>query len=405
MKRLFVLLSLLLTACGRPATVESAVTATPTTAPDIAKTGRAASGEPITVAVTAVTSPQGPAVTNDGDNYVLEALSHIPADARRFAFTHWARLHRYNDFNGNSRHAERETRVRFMLQVMKGTQAAAQMDSTYFLFQAQNWGWDSTDLVWEAQADWQSLTESVFLLQFRPDFDFRPFIERLHERGFAAAQHRGVTVYSVPLTQDPDWHYYSHLAHHAVALFPEAKLMVMAPRPEVVQRILDTGQDEGAALLALPPVAGAAAELTGLAAVEMQLGQKTCLSYGARARLRTEEATSETEPVTLTPYELLVAGHRFQNGRQQDTLLFSYADAEQATAEFATRRHILQTGISRRRDATYGRQFALQSAAVDGTTMQFRLSPTAALRRSSGWPQTLLGWIQDNDALFAGCTG
>lgn len=57
MKRLFFLLPLLLTACGRPAAIDSAVTATstptPIASPEIVTTGGAANGSAIAVAVTA----------------------------------------------------------------------------------------------------------------------------------------------------------------------------------------------------------------------------------------------------------------------------------------------------------------------------------------------------------------
>jgi len=78
----------------------------------------------------------------DDSGYLAQALAHIPAGARRFAFTHWARVHASNGFAGNSQVTSRDERVAYMLGVMNHSQAAAQLDSTHFLFQAQNWGWD-----------------------------------------------------------------------------------------------------------------------------------------------------------------------------------------------------------------------------------------------------------------------
>ncbi|MDX1686386.1 MAG: hypothetical protein R3248_00250 [Candidatus Promineifilaceae bacterium] len=74
-----------------------------------------------------------------------------------------------------------------------------------------------------------------------------------------------------------------------------------------------------------------------------------------------------------------------------------------AAANLNVRRTLLERGTSPRREVVYGREFTLEEAAVDGPILLFRLAPTAALRTSTGWPRTLLGWVQDGDARFVTC--
>ncbi len=326
---------------------------------------------------------------DDEAGYLQQALAHTPAGARRFAFTHWARVHASNGFGGNSQATSRDQRAAYMLDVMNQSQAAAQLDSTHFLFQEQNWGWDSTDLLWEAEAEWQKTSDSVHVLQFRRDFDFAPLHALLAERGFAAGDYRGVTIYNVPLTEHADWHYRSHLAHHTFAFLADG-LVVMAPTPAAVKGALDAGGPEGEALAAQADVAPLLPELAQMMAVEVQVGRETCAVYGQG-------------DVSLSEYSLLVTGHRAGGDRQRDTLFLVYDAAGPAMADFGARREILQTGDSDQREANYGEVFDVQEASVDGRVLTYQITPTAELRERPGWPQTLVGWVQDADAVFAGC--
>lgn len=337
--------------------------------------------------------PQTPFPATTAPAYLEQALAQIPADAARFAFTDWRRVRSYHNFQGDSQRTGRDRRAAYMLDVMKRTQAAAQMDSAHFLFQAQNWGWDSTDLLWEAQAHWQWLTDSVFLLRFRDDFDFAPLRALLAERAFTPAAHRGETIHATPLDHNPEWHFRSHLAHHAIAILPAERLLIMAPTPAPIHRVLAVRDGAAGALLDQPAVAGVLDALRHQAAVEMHLGTHVCRRFGR----------GQTSPAALGPYTLLAAAYFNQGPQQRDLLLFHYEDGQQAAADLDGRRAILESGVSPRRNVAYGKEFTVEEATVDGPLLRFHLAPTAALRRATGWPQTLLGWVQDGDARFAAC--
>ncbi|NKQ36851.1 MAG: hypothetical protein HF973_14730 [Chloroflexi bacterium] len=139
----------------------------------------------------------------------------MPDTASQFAFTHWNRLKRFHRVPAMTSVSEnREDRTWFMLKVLKGSQAASAMDKAFFRYQAENWGWDSTDLQWEAEGQFDNLIATVYVLRFRADFDFAPLITLLNSLEFQTSQYGGVTIYSVPLTADVLWSDRSNLAQH-----------------------------------------------------------------------------------------------------------------------------------------------------------------------------------------------
>jgi len=211
----------------------------------------------------------------------------------------------------------------------------------------------------------------------------------LEERAFASSDYRGITIYSVPLSENAEWHYRSHLAHHTFA-FLAGGLVVMAPTPAAVQSALDAVEPEGEALAAQADLAALRPELAQMMAVEVQFGRGTCGMYGR----------SDKE---FSAYSLLVTGHRAGGERQRDTLFLVYDDAGPAMADFQARQEILETGASDQREAEYNVVFDVQEGRVDGRVLRYDVTMTEELRERPGWPQTLLGWAQDRDAVFAGC--
>ena len=98
-------------------------------------------------------------------------------------------------------------------------------------------------------------------------------------------------------------------------------------------------------------------------------------------------------------------------GESEDETLAAQSDLAPLSPElkqmvandFDARREILETGASDQREAEYGLVFDVQEASVDGRVLTYHITPTAELRERPGWPQTLVGWAQDKDAVFAGC--
>ena len=66
------------------------------------------------------------------------------------------------------------------------------------------WGWDTADLVWEANivsGEWPQ----IYILRLRNDFDFSPVAAHFIERGFTQTESHRATVYTYQLNPSLDW--------------------------------------------------------------------------------------------------------------------------------------------------------------------------------------------------------
>jgi hypothetical protein len=81
--------------------------------------------------------------------------------------------------------------------------AAAGFAVDRFVGHADAWGWDSTDLDWEATI----LSEQgrTHVLRFREGFDLDPVLERFDEREFSTEKVPGGTLRSHELSVEEDW--------------------------------------------------------------------------------------------------------------------------------------------------------------------------------------------------------
>jgi hypothetical protein len=331
----------------------------------------------------------------------------VPDDSNIFRFTHWNRLKRHNRVPEMTSEYEMLDRKRFMVQVLTKNQVAAVMDKDFFEVQANLWGWDSSDLVWEAEALFANMIDYLNILRVRPNFDMEKFVTLLLDRDFKTVTYEGVTIYSMPLTEEVDWYNISPLSIHNIAIFPDEDLLIMSPVIESVQKVVDTMRDQIPAIWDDPLVKRAAFQLVGMAAVEMQRGLESCEYYSAgnsdKGRL-INAATEQLDNWPVLPYQLMALGHAFSNEAQVDLVLFHYDDFRQAELDFEFRENLIRMGTSPKRNVPYSAQFILQDSELDDALMTFSLVPSPALSDRSGWPQTVIGWVQDQDALFAACT-
>ena len=348
-----------------------------------------------------------PSIPIEEENTHLEtALSMVPDDVLQFRFSHWNRLKRHNRVPEMTSDFEMLDRKRFMVDVLTNNQVAAVMDKDFFEVQANLWGWDSTDLVWEAEAQFASMIDYLNILRVRPNFDLEELVALLAEREFTPVTYEGITIYTMPLTEEVDWYNISPLSIHNIAIFPDEDILIMSPVIESVQKVIDTMRDQLQSIGDDPLVKRAAFQLVGMAAVELQRGIESCEYYSAgnsdKGRL-INAATDQLNNWPVFPYQLMALGHAFSNEAQVDLVLFHYDDFRQAELDFEFRENLLRMGTSPKRNVPYSAQFILQDAELDDALMTFSLFPSPTLSDRSGWPQTVIGWVQDQDALFAAC--
>ncbi|MFQ5436466.1 MAG: hypothetical protein ACE5FD_16500, partial [Anaerolineae bacterium] len=248
------------------------------------------------------------------------------------------------------------------------------------------------------------LVATVHLLRFRPDYDFAPVEDLLQSLSFEKIDYDGVIIYSTPLGSSGDWEDASPLAHHNIAILAEEQMLVMSPVLESVQHALDTWHGVAESLADRPRVQRVAFWLEGMSGVEIQLGNTTCLQFSPGYQFqRSDLGASRLAVASVQAYPLLAAGHAFNNNSQRDLLLIHYEDSHTAETDFATRQALITDGISPFRNMSYSKQFVLENAVREDMLLIFTLAPSPTLPARPGWPQTMIGWIDNLDALFLSC--
>jgi hypothetical protein len=307
--------------------------------------------------------------------------------------------------------AERELLLK---NVLYGNQAGMILDETYLGFQADLWGWDFSDLKWEAFGNFGRIDTEIYVLQLRSNFDFEELTKGLPDKGFADSVYQGIDIYSVPITTKTDWQMESPSAIRTIAVLPEEGLLILSQDIESVWRSIDAREGNESSLGGNPLVKRAAFKLLGMFAARIELGSETCKKFGGgqdevikgEGRI-TKVVRAQLEDWPVQPYELLAAGHIFVEDSQQDIFIIHYDDYRTAEADFENRENLFRYGISPYKSGVpYAGQFMLQSSELDDALMSFILMPSPTLGERPGWPQTIMGWLRPNpdpDALFAAC--
>lgn len=157
----------------------------------------AQSPPPPAPASTTVTTPVAatPAtVTSNLDH----ALALTPDTTKHLHFTDWAELQHLSGTNVTSADSL-DDRLAFIMPLARDAHAIATFyGRDVFLYHAETWGWDATDLLWEAYID--SNGPPVWILRFRKDFDFAPVLAHLEARQFPAVTMRARRSFTTILT-------------------------------------------------------------------------------------------------------------------------------------------------------------------------------------------------------------
>jgi hypothetical protein len=277
----------------------------------------------------------------------------------------------------------------------------------HFLRHAVNWGWDNTDLLWEA-----NLTASgppVYVLRFRDDFNFGPVFARLTERGYTRLEHEGIPLYSHDFDLSVDWLRTSEFAILNIAFVEAEKIFMMASSPDTVAYLLDS-MAAGSTLAVVPGVVEAAAALGHAgAALISPLGCQP-MDVGSLIGSSPEEVRAMWEEWQASGihglFTVLALGYRVEeiNGEQVPLGVFAhyYPLAAQAYADLEPRRILAESGQSLSREGPYADLFGVVRAEVveTGTGAANLVLALAARERP---PHLFFQMVYSRDLLFAAC--
>ena len=344
----------------------------------------------LALSVFAAASPQPAAAASK--TALEQALDYAPPATTEIAFTDWQRLKAIEGIaavNSVSMPDVRE-RIRKMLVITQERHAPmAGFGLAKFATFAKTWGWDTSDLAWEAMLNLDD-EAPLYILQFRANFDMSALAERYRAYQFnERVLDNGITVFTSTVNIKAAWISGSELALRNSALDVKQHRLIVTSgdagiaaafaalndktaRPGSVQRLAKMLARQASGILALPPHA--------------------C----ERQRALNKLLKSSKAPA-LGAYETLAIGYDIVNGQPLGLIAMEYADPATAKTDAPIRLNIAKTGLSLATNRPYSDLITVKSSRVTGTafmmTVHFR----------EGQPRLLRDMMLRFDVAFAGC--
>ena len=337
-------------------------------------------------------------------------LEFVPTDLSEplIQFTDWAMIKSLTGMESVTSESPIEDRIALAKRVSQDHAAGSAFALTHLREHADAWGFDTTDLEWEAHVVSRELPP-VYVLKLREGFDFAPVAARFIERGFVQTESHDAVVFTHTLDVRIEWVRTTELSIHTTAYLEAESLLVLSSHLGAVEAFLATGASRSSSLEASQHVRAAVEHLNDPTGAILLIGAGTCGGFTARPilELLTElpdegtiaelKATIEEAPA-LFPYRVLAAGYRYEDDYPVGSFVFEYDSAEAATADLPIRRALAEGGTS----LTYEKPiseayFTLLEASVEDRAIILDVAPV------NNQPQRLFRTLLYLDAPFAGC--
>jgi len=338
------------------------------------------------------------------------ALAMIPADLQDtlISYTDWHAIKTEMGVPWLTSKASEDVRIGFAVEMSKRHAVASGYGLQWLRVHAASWGFDSTDLLWEANVLGGGLP-FVYLLRLRDDFDMAGLTARFIERGFTQTESFGATIYSHAMDVRSEWVRTTELSIHNTAVFAEEHLLVLSSSPSA----LDLYVRAKAGVL---PTLSTASELKPLfdsldssLAAHVLLGASTCLRFNPNPLLEAASGGLDEEEIAalrawiasgdpLHAYVGLAVGYRYEGSAPSGLFSFLYVSEDDAQADLAPRRLLATTGSSTVSEKPVSETyFVLEDAWVDETLLCLVGYPV------NSQPSRLFRSILYADAPFAAC--
>ena len=128
---------------------------------------------------------------------ILEALAFAPPELVSFQFTDWTALKALRSGTAVTSASPLDERQQLVLGMVRSEASLTPFRLDRLPSWPELWGWDNTDLAWEAT--WLAEPEpGARVLRFRDGWDARPFIARLEALGYSRSEKPHGTVWAEP---------------------------------------------------------------------------------------------------------------------------------------------------------------------------------------------------------------
>lgn len=339
-----------------------------------------------------------------------EVLELVPAlvTSPMISFTDWSLIKTYTGMESITSGSSEEERLALLQTTLKDQYDPSGYALTLPTKHAEQWGFDKTDLAWEANVLTRELPP-MYVLKFRSGFDFEPLIALFQKREFEEIEVHGATLFTHELDLSVEWVRVAELGIHNTALIPEEHLAILSSSPRAVEALLATRSGVLSSLFETPAAVATVNRLGETAGAILLLGLDTCLGFTQSPLLDLIGEVPEAEVVEklkalvaetpqLFPYEALGVGYRTEVDRPIGRIVFHYSVAEAAAADLPLRQTLAEGGFSQHYEAPYSEAFfTLVEAVADGQDLVFTVRP------ANDQPKRLFQMVVYRDMTFAGC--
>lgn len=306
-----------------------------------------------------------------------QTLAFTPPDTTLVTFTDWDRLKAAHGMEILDSTLPEDLRFKGMVELTENDGLFSGYGLRSFEGHADAWGWDSSDLAWDAQI----LTSGapVYLLRFRDDLDLEPFISLLDEREFESRSYGDALIRSHDLDLRSDWVRTTELAIQNVALLPDGHSVVLSGSSDVLEASLDAAATSTPATVAGGPAGKVAASLDLPISAAIELGPKACFAYADTSFADDPDIDAELVASVgpLSAWEAMgVATYAAAGEPPMARLAFLLADPAIAASEADSRARIAREGHSLASGQAYADvAFEVAAASAAGSVARIDLAP------------------------------
>lgn len=328
---------------------------------------------------------------------LLQALSFAPANTDSVSFTDWTMLKQYEGAQTVTSKSDYQTRLNFYLSVSRNQGTASFYDADYLVAQdwAALWGWDTSDLLWEATLD--GPFPPVYVLKLRPDLDLNPVMAHFTSRGFTTSAYQEATVYSHPLDLTVDWFIDTSIFNAAV--IPSAHVILVGGGSDALHSVLDAHANTSSSLAGNADFRGTAAQLGSPASAILASGASVCSRLSdSRMAVQVSQDKEETGVGALHSYAALGIGYQEAQGQPAGVIDMRYDSSQDAQADLDARRTLATRGLNLSSQPYNESIFTVGSASVSGSDLLLHMTPL------NNKPQALFDMFEQDDLLFAACS-
>ena len=338
-----------------------------------------------------------------------QVLGFVPQEISEamVLFTNWSHIKNQLGLGFLTSGSSLDLRIELVTCISQDQAAASVYGLSHMRSHAEEWGWDTADLDWEANISSQNLPPT-YILKFRDGFDFTPLIDRFLERGFIQTESHGATIFSHELDLRADWARTTELSIHETAYLAEENMLILSSFG--VEAFLAVATGELESLTEDTFARAAAAQLGDPYSAILLLGTGECLRFTPNpildliGTIPTKERIDELKAIfeekqLLVPYRALGVGYRYEETHPIGTIVFEYDAPELAEMDLPARCALAEEGISTYFDAPIPESyFTVLDCRVQDSALILAVAPI------NDQPWRLFRMIFYHDAVFAGCS-